>query len=103
MPDKWRVAHDIVTLSARQELIPVVAQGVGAHDITLIVQWQMRYRLPCNGLGIIKHLLLGDPQRGLRYSYGEIIDLDAIKLVDTLTRLFLAAQLQISLVVQHIA
>ena len=68
------------------------------------MQRQMGHSLPCNGLGIIKRLLLGNPQRGLRYGYGEIIDLDAIELVNAdLDQTVLATQFQLPLVVQHLA
>ena len=81
LADEGRVAHDVVAPVAGQEFVPVVAQGVGAHDVAVVVQGQAG--LPAHDrVGLVEGLLLGDPQRRPGDGHGEVVDLDAVELAD---------------------
>lgn len=103
MADEWRVAHHIGAFGGRQQLVPVVSQGVGLHDVARIMQRQMRQRLSRDGLRVVQRLLFRDPQRGTRHGHREIVDLDAMHLVDPhLDQAVLAAQFHVALAVQQV-
>ena len=67
------------------------------------MQREVREGLAGDLLGVVQCLLFRDPQGGLGDGHGEVVDLDAVELVDAdLDERFLAAELDVALAVEQV-
>ena len=79
---KRRVAHNIIQLSSRDHLIPIHPQGVSFMDIRIGFERQRVEGEADNLVSLLHHLRLSDPEGGLSHGAGEVVDLNAVELVD---------------------
>ena len=81
--DKRRIPHDILQLFFRYDLIPVDSQRISFCDVHIGFQREeILVEAVDDALRFFEHLGFRDPERGLRDRHGEVIDLDAVKLLD---------------------
>ena len=79
---KRRIADDVVQLFLRAHALPLYPQRVALHDVGVALQGQEVDVVVDDLLRLRHHLRLADPEGGGGHGDGEVVDLDAIKLVD---------------------
>ena len=83
MTDKRRISHDIAQLLLRHDVVPVEPDSIALCDIDIGLQRQeVLIEAVDQLLRLLQHLGFRDPQRSLRYRHGEVIDLNAVELLD---------------------
>ncbi len=80
---KRRIADDIVEFLLRADALPLYPQRVALHYVGIALQGQEVDVVVDDLLRLRHHLCLAYPQGGGGYGDGEIVDFDAVELVDT--------------------
>ena len=78
--DEGRVADDKVDV--RREIFPVDAQGVLADDVAVSFERESVEVNAKRALGLLEHLVFGNPQGSLRDGHRERINFNAVELID---------------------
>ena len=79
---KRRIAHNVIQLVLGHHALPVQTQGVPLNDIRVGFQGKEIKAHVDDIFGFLHHLALGNPQGGLGYGHGKIVDLNPVKLPD---------------------
>ena len=66
----------------RDDVLPVEAQGVAFDDVGVAFQGQKVDVHVDDALGLLHHLVFGDPEGRLGDGHRKVVDLDAIELAD---------------------
>ena len=77
-----RIPHDPDLIARRQDFFPVHPERVALVDVGVGRERQEVHFAVDDALGLLHHLAFGDPYRCLGDGDGEVVDLDAVELLD---------------------
>ena len=80
--DERRIAHNVVERGLGDEPFPIHAQGIAFHDVGIRFQRQKVEGHIDDILGGFHHLGFCNPECGLRDGHSEVVDFNAVKLMD---------------------
>ena len=79
IPDERRVAHHVVDLARRDDLVPIHAKSVVLVDGVILTQWQRIVGTFDNFFGVDIGLFLGYPKRCTCHTAGKIVYLNTME------------------------
>ena len=80
--DKRRITHNVIEFCSRNHGVPVPAERVPFDNVSRRLQRQKIVVDLHDFSGGVHHLAFSNPKRSLSDGYGEIVDFDAVELID---------------------
>ena len=79
---KRRIPHDLDIIAGREHVCPFDLQGVAFVDVAVGLERQEVHLAMNDVFRFVEHLALGNPERGFCDGTGEVVDFDAVELLD---------------------